>query len=68
MKTYPSDDTELRDKARGQSHPPRPIRELLCANSRAQQTEKYDPSLPLAFKVICLFKLKIKGIFELNGS
>jgi DNA-binding XRE family transcriptional regulator len=28
--------------------------------------EKYDPSLPLAFKVAKLFKLKIEDIFELD--
>jgi putative transcriptional regulator len=30
----------------------------------AIETEKYDPSLPLAFKVAHLFKLKIEDIFE----
>ena len=30
----------------------------------AIETEKYDPSLPLAFKVARLFKLKIEEIFE----
>jgi putative transcriptional regulator len=32
----------------------------------AIETEKYDPSLPLAFKVARLFKSKIEDIFELN--
>ena len=32
----------------------------------AIETEKYDPSLPLAFKVARLFKLKIEEIFESN--
>ena len=32
----------------------------------AIETEKYDPSLPLAFKVARLFKLKIEEIFELD--
>ena len=32
----------------------------------AIETEKYDPSLPLAFKVAHLFKLKIEDIFELE--
>jgi putative transcriptional regulator len=32
----------------------------------AIETEKYDPSLPLAFKVARLFKLPIEGIFELD--
>ena len=32
----------------------------------AIETEKYDPSLPLAFKVARLFKLKIEDIFELE--
>src|SRR5450432_1204361 len=32
----------------------------------AIETEKYDPSLPLAFKVARLFKLKIEDIFELD--
>jgi putative transcriptional regulator len=30
----------------------------------AIETEKYDPSLPLAFKVARLFKLKIEEVFE----
>ena len=30
----------------------------------AIETEKYDPSLPLAFKVAKLFKLRIEEIFE----
>jgi len=29
----------------------------------AIETEKYDPSLPLAFKIAELFKLKIEEIF-----
>lgn len=32
----------------------------------AIETEKYDPSLPLAFKVARLFKMKIEEIFELD--
>ena len=32
----------------------------------AIETEKYDPSLPLAFKVARLFKLKIEDIFEVD--
>ena len=30
----------------------------------AIETEKYDPSLPLAFKMAQLFKLPIEDIFE----
>ena len=30
----------------------------------AIETEKYDPSLPLAFRVARLFKMKIEEIFE----
>ena len=30
----------------------------------AIETEKYDPSLPLAFKVASLFKLSIEEIFD----
>lgn len=30
----------------------------------AIETEKYDPSLPLAFKMAKLFKLSIEEIFE----
>jgi len=30
----------------------------------AIETEKYDPSLPLAFKMARLFKAKIEDIFE----
>jgi putative transcriptional regulator len=33
----------------------------------AIETEKYDPSLPLAFKVARLFGLSIEEIFEHNG-
>ncbi|HTY88440.1 MAG TPA: helix-turn-helix transcriptional regulator [Candidatus Acidoferrum sp.] len=32
----------------------------------AIETEKYDPSLPLAFKVARLFKLSIEEIFEMD--
>lgn len=32
----------------------------------AIETEKYDPSLPLAFKVARLFRLKIEDIFEMD--
>ncbi|HEY1661967.1 MAG TPA: helix-turn-helix transcriptional regulator [Verrucomicrobiae bacterium] len=32
----------------------------------AIETEKYDPSLPLAFKMAKLFKLKIEEIFEVD--
>jgi putative transcriptional regulator len=34
----------------------------------AIETEKYDPSLPLAFKVARLFKMPIEEIFEHNGQ
>jgi putative transcriptional regulator len=34
----------------------------------AIETEKYDPSLPLAFKVARVFKLKIEDVFEANGN
>ena len=34
----------------------------------AIETEKYDPSLPLAFKVARLFKMSIEGIFEPEGD
>jgi putative transcriptional regulator len=30
----------------------------------AIETERYDPSLPLAFKVAQLFKLRIEEVFE----
>jgi putative transcriptional regulator len=30
----------------------------------AIETGKYDPSLPLAFKIAALFKLKIEDIFD----
>jgi putative transcriptional regulator len=30
----------------------------------AIETEKYDPSLPLAFKIARIFKLKIEDIFD----
>jgi len=34
----------------------------------AIETERYDPSLPLAFKLSRLFKLPIEEIFEQNGK
>jgi putative transcriptional regulator len=34
----------------------------------AIETEKYDPSLPLAFKVARLFKKPIEEIFELDPN
>jgi len=34
----------------------------------AIETERYDPSLPLAFKVARLFKLRIEEIFENDGE
>lgn len=34
----------------------------------AIETEKYDPSLPLAFKVARLFKLNIEDVFESDGD
>ena len=34
----------------------------------AIETEKYDPSLPLAFKVARLFKASIEEIFEMDGD
>jgi len=34
----------------------------------AIETEKYDPSLPLAFKVARLFKLRIEDVFDDNGK
>lgn len=34
----------------------------------AIETGKYDPSLPLAFRIAKLFKLPIEGIFEEGAS
>jgi putative transcriptional regulator len=34
----------------------------------AIETEKYDPSLPLAFKVARLFKMSIEEIFQRDGE
>jgi putative transcriptional regulator len=34
----------------------------------AIETEKYDPSLPLAFKTARLFKLSIEEIFKWDGK
>jgi putative transcriptional regulator len=34
----------------------------------AIETERYDPSLPLAFKMSRLFKLAIEDIFERDGK
>lgn len=33
----------------------------------AIETEKYDPSLPLAFKTARLFKMRIEEIFQDDG-
>ena len=33
----------------------------------AIETEKYDPSLPLAFKIAALFERKIEDIFQPEG-
>lgn len=33
----------------------------------AVETEKYDPSLPLAFKMAELFGMRIEEIFQPNG-
>ena len=34
----------------------------------ALENERYDPSLPLAFKVARVFKLRIEDIFEPDGQ
>lgn len=34
----------------------------------AIETERYDPSLPLAFRVARLFRLPIEDIFEHDGG
>lgn len=34
----------------------------------AIETQKYDPSLPLAFKVAALFRARIEEIFEPDGE
>lgn len=34
----------------------------------AIETERYDPSLPLAFTISRVFKLRIDEIFEPNGK
>jgi len=34
----------------------------------AIETEKYDPSLPLAFRIAALFGQRIEDIFVPNGS
>ena len=34
----------------------------------AIETEKYDPSLPLAFTIARVFKLRIDEIFQPNGK
>jgi putative transcriptional regulator len=34
----------------------------------AIETEKYDPSLPLAFKMARVFNLTIEDVFESNGE
>ncbi|HQY91639.1 helix-turn-helix transcriptional regulator [Caldilinea sp.] len=34
----------------------------------AIETEKYDPSLPLAFKIAHLFQMSIESIFQYDGA
>lgn len=34
----------------------------------AIETEKYDPSLPLAFRIASVFGLSIEAIFQPNGD
>ena len=34
----------------------------------AIETEKYDPSLPLAFRISAVFALSIEAIFQPNGD
>ena len=34
----------------------------------AVETGKYDPSLPLAFKIASAFACRIEDVFESNGS
>jgi putative transcriptional regulator len=34
----------------------------------AIETEKYDPSLPLAFRISAVFALPIEAIFQPDGS
>ena len=34
----------------------------------ALETGKYDPSLPLAFKIACLFHLPIEAIFQYDSG
>ncbi len=34
----------------------------------AIETERYDPSLPLAFKMARLFKIPVEGIFSHDGQ
>jgi putative transcriptional regulator len=34
----------------------------------AIETGKYDPSLPLAFRIARLFDMKIEGVFDDGGS
>jgi putative transcriptional regulator len=34
----------------------------------AIEREKYDPSLPLAFKVARLFKMSIEEVFDMDGE
>ena len=34
----------------------------------AVETEKYDPSLPLAFRIAAVFALPIESIFHPNGD
>ena len=34
----------------------------------AIETSKYDPSLPLAFKIAQVFELRIEEVFQPNGN
>lgn len=34
----------------------------------AIETSKYDPSLPLAFKIAQIFEMRIEDVFQPNGT
>jgi putative transcriptional regulator len=59
--------SKLRELRHGRSLSQGELADLLKVSRQtinAIETGKYDPSLPLAFKIARLFKLKIEDVFE----
>jgi putative transcriptional regulator len=58
---------KLRDLRHERSWSQAELAEILKVSRQtvnAIETQRYDPSLPLAFKIARLFRLKIEDVFE----